>query len=163
MRSSYISCWARCWVSDFYQSKQWRQLREWALSRYGAVCMRCRSTNSIEVDHIKSRSRHHRLKLRKSNVQILCKPCNQSKGSIDSTDYRPIYWKVYYGVVMILKLLPWAIILWIGVIDYQRGPWDTTIMYQVLSVTWDYLGIAGHWLIDNFPADELASLFSSSD
>ena len=128
--------------TNFYQSKQWRALREWALSRYGAVCMRCRSTNSIEVDHIKSRSRHHRLRLRKSNVQILCKPCNQAKGSIDSTDYRPILTRGKYGMIKSVKriiqsalLVFFCLLLWR---DLAFHPFSTTLTYVVLSDVQDF-------------------------
>lgn len=109
--------------------------------------MRCRSTNSIEVDHIKSRSRHHRLRLRRSNVQILCKPCNQSKGSIDDTDYRPLLTRGKYKVIKFLYCLLAVIIISIVIdflrIDYGRG-WasDTTIAGQV----WSDIQYVWHWV-----------------
>lgn len=138
-------------------------MREWALSRYGAVCMRCRSTNSIEVDHIKSRSRHHRLRLRKSNVQILCKPCNQSKGSIDSTDYRPIGarmrdWirKFMIGVIILIVISLVFRFLWI---DYARNGCEFSVTCQV----WDESLNILDWIIDRISDAAAAYPFFSSE
>ncbi|WP_369292664.1 HNH endonuclease [Nocardioides abyssi] len=62
------------------------------LAEYGAACMKCGRTESIELDHIVpiSLGGPHSL----SNAQLLCQPCNGSKGNRNSTDYRPyVVWK----------------------------------------------------------------------
>lgn len=79
---------------DFYLSPAWRDLRYRVLKYYGARCHCCgRSPRThaglmIEVDHIKPRSRFPALQLTFSNMQILCRDCNQAKGGHDSTDWR---------------------------------------------------------------------------
>lgn len=43
----------------------------------------------IVVDHIKPLHHYWNLRLKKSNLQILCDECNQGKGAWDETDHRP--------------------------------------------------------------------------
>jgi hypothetical protein len=82
-------------MSDgFYESRQWLDLRYRVLQKSGGSCKLCgcRATpdNPIQVDHIKPRSLHPELELAESNMQVLCKNCNQGKSNKDSTDWR---WK----------------------------------------------------------------------
>ena len=73
---------------DFYTSWEWAKLRYEVLKRYGAVCMCCRSTENIVVDHIKPRSKYPELELSFDNMQVLCSLCNRGKGAHDETDWR---------------------------------------------------------------------------
>ena len=99
------------WMTDFYQGKRWRALSLWAKNEYGRKCMRCKSADRIETDHIYSRSRYWFRRYRKSNMQILCHDCNVKKGSISTKDYRPIKTKLYYAVIRMLKKILWLIAL----------------------------------------------------
>jgi 5-methylcytosine-specific restriction endonuclease McrA len=65
-----------------------RQKRRQLLKRHGSVCLRCRRTlpaDQLTLDHIVPCSQGGTLKL--SNLQLLCRHCNQRKG-IKTTDYR---------------------------------------------------------------------------
>jgi 5-methylcytosine-specific restriction endonuclease McrA len=42
----------------------------------------------IEVDHIKPLSKHWDLRLRKDNLQVLCRDCNRGKGNRHFDDFR---------------------------------------------------------------------------
>ena len=55
------------------------------LDFYGA-CLRCGSWDNLEIDHVTpiSKGGSHEL----SNMQVLCKPCNSSKGNRSSVDFR---------------------------------------------------------------------------
>jgi len=72
----------------FYSSVEWKKLRKETLEYYGNRCHRCNSTDDVAVDHIKSLRRFWNLRLEKDNLQLLCKKCNQHKGSIFIVDYR---------------------------------------------------------------------------
>lgn len=77
---------------EFYLSQEWLALRYRVLARYGGCCMLCKTggdkNNPIQVDHIKPRSRYPGLELVESNLQVLCKACNQGKSNTDQTDWR---------------------------------------------------------------------------
>lgn len=79
-------------ADDFYESREWLDLRYRVLQRNGGSCKLCgcRATadNPIQVDHIKPRSLHPKLELAESNMQVLCKQCNQGKSNKDDTDWR---------------------------------------------------------------------------
>jgi 5-methylcytosine-specific restriction endonuclease McrA len=83
------------WVArrrkDFYSSRQWKALRYEVLVERGARCECCGRSPpevTIDVDHVKSRSKYPELQLVKSNMQILCRCCNFSKSNRDETDWR---------------------------------------------------------------------------
>ena len=73
---------------SFYLSSEWRIARASALKQYGCQCMKCGSTEHPSVDHIKPRSLYPQLSLDADNLQILCRPCNSSKGNRNEGDYR---------------------------------------------------------------------------
>lgn len=77
---------------QFYQSREWLELRYKALVKYGAACQlcgACRETGAvIHVDHIKPRSKYPDLELCLDNLQILCQECNLGKSNKDETDWR---------------------------------------------------------------------------
>lgn len=81
-------------MADFYDSREWLDLRYRVLQRAGGSCKLCgcRATpdNPIQVDHIKPRSLHPELALVESNMQVLCQSCNKGKSNKDDTDWR---WK----------------------------------------------------------------------
>lgn len=69
----------------FYTTNDWRTLRAKVIRRDGKVCQGCgiviKSERDITVDHIKPRSRFPDLALEISNLQVLCRSCNSSKGA----------------------------------------------------------------------------------
>ncbi len=77
---------------EFYESREWLELRYAVLKQYGARCMVCGATRGdgvhMHVDHIKPRSKYPELELEQSNLQVLCKPCNKGKSNKDETDWR---------------------------------------------------------------------------
>lgn len=70
------------------KDKRWIELRARVLAAYGEVCMRCASTERIQVDHIKPKYRYPELVFEFSNLQVLCWDCNKSKSFFHETDYR---------------------------------------------------------------------------
>lgn len=79
-------------IRAFYRSPEWKRLRYAALARQGRRCLCCGATPAhgarIVVDHIKPIRAHPHLRLKLSNLQTLCEPCNTGKGSRDHTDFR---------------------------------------------------------------------------
>ena len=69
----------------FYNSAEWRLVREQVIQEQGRVCQNCgrKILNDyyLTVDHIKPRSKFPELALDKSNLQILCRKCNSAKGA----------------------------------------------------------------------------------
>lgn len=75
---------------DFYDSKEWKEMRYKVLSHYGRECMACgENKGQIHVDHIKPISIYWDLRLDFRNLQVLCRMCNQGKSNKDMTDFRP--------------------------------------------------------------------------
>ena len=76
----------------FYASKEWQRLRYRVLSERGNKCECCGASPEdgaqLHVDHIKPRSRFPELALEKSNLQVLCKPCNMGKSNGYEDDWR---------------------------------------------------------------------------
>ncbi len=79
-------------VSNFLHSKEWRELKAEAHSKYGFRCMCCgylpKDRRKSHVDHIKPRKLYPELSLDFENLQILCALCNKRKGNKHMTDYR---------------------------------------------------------------------------
>jgi len=75
--------------NEFLMSWEWRKLRYKVIKKFGAVCMCCRSTDKIHVDHIKPRRKYPELALDFNNLQVLCEICNMGKSAWDETDWRP--------------------------------------------------------------------------
>lgn len=69
----------------FYASAEWRLVREQVIQEQGRVCQECgchiSNDYDLTVDHIKPRSKFPELALEKSNLQVLCRRCNSSKGA----------------------------------------------------------------------------------
>lgn len=82
----------------FYKSWEWRTLRVKVLQAQGRECKCCGARPGqiteggepvrLVVDHIKPLATHWHLRLKASNLQVLCDVCNQGKGAWDQTDYR---------------------------------------------------------------------------
>lgn len=77
---------------DFYQSRQWLDLRYQALKKNSGMCQCCGTrgepSNPLQVDHIFPRSKFPNMALLLSNLQVLCKNCNFGKSNRDLTDWR---------------------------------------------------------------------------
>ncbi len=78
--------------TDFYSSNAWRAVRYEAIKRSKGRCEACGMSPDdgakLHADHVKPRSKHPRLALELSNVQILCLDCNMGKSNRDETDWR---------------------------------------------------------------------------
>jgi hypothetical protein len=79
-------------MADFYESREWLELRYRVLKKADGSCKLCgcRASpgNPLQVDHIKPRSTHPHLALSEGNMQVLCKGCNLGKSNKDTTDWR---------------------------------------------------------------------------
>lgn len=85
--SAKMACIA--WGKQFYKLSRWRKLRHKAFKIYGKKCHCCeRLDEHPHVDHIKPRSKFPELALDITNLQILCRECNSSKGNHVFIDYR---------------------------------------------------------------------------
>ena len=77
--------------SDFYSTREWKELRYIILSNNPKKCMLCgRRGKSLHVDHIKPRSIYPELELDINNLQILCGECNLGKSNRFTHDFRPV-------------------------------------------------------------------------
>jgi hypothetical protein len=77
----------------FFHSQEWRDVRYRALEASNGRCSCCGnngsdSSNPLQVDHIKPRSKFPELALTLSNLQVLCRQCNLGKGNKSETDWR---------------------------------------------------------------------------
>ena len=96
---------------NFYQSKPWKRLREKVLLKWPRVCMKCKSKDNIEVDHVLPRSIFPSLALSFSNMGLLCKKCNQEKSARIIPDYRPKRIIYYFRVIIFVRLAILLIVL----------------------------------------------------
>lgn len=78
-------------TDDFYNSKEWLQVRYGAIRSNLGCCQACGARASINiqlhVDHIKPRSKYPDLQLVPSNLQVLCQHCNFGKSNKDETNW----------------------------------------------------------------------------
>lgn len=73
--------------AEFYNSVEWRQLRDWVMARDNYECQMCKAegrvttqTDSVlEVDHIKELEFHPELALDPDNLRTLCKDCHNKR------------------------------------------------------------------------------------
>jgi 5-methylcytosine-specific restriction endonuclease McrA len=74
---------------NFYETREWKELRYLALRTYGPMCQLCGATKTeLHVDHIKPRSKFPELQLKLDNLQILCRDCNLGKSNLYADDWR---------------------------------------------------------------------------
>jgi UDP-GlcNAc:undecaprenyl-phosphate GlcNAc-1-phosphate transferase len=70
-------------ANAFYDSVQWRLLRERVITEQGRTCQECersiRDDFDLTVNHIKPKDEYPELALDKSNLQILCRSCHAAK------------------------------------------------------------------------------------
>lgn len=68
---------------NFYRSREWLALRVEVLANSDKRCAICGASKdngaTLHVDHIKPRAHYPHLALDKSNLQVLCEPCNLGK------------------------------------------------------------------------------------
>lgn len=68
----------------FYQSSEWRLLRNQIIKEHGNVCRECgkkiTDKNDLTIDHILPRSKFLHKALENSNLRVLCRSCNSKKG-----------------------------------------------------------------------------------
>lgn len=77
--------------TNFYNSKQWLELRFIILERYGRQCQLCgqKPPNvTLHVDHIIPISIDPTKYLDIENLQVLCESCNLGKANRSITDFR---------------------------------------------------------------------------
>ena len=65
----------------FYRSAEWRAVREIVFVRDGRICVKCKSQENLNIDHILPRSKYRHLQLEPSNLRVLCWPCNKAKAA----------------------------------------------------------------------------------
>jgi len=70
--------------SDFYSTREWRELRWKVVEASKGACVVCGRSNKhhgviLHVDHIKPRSKFPELELDQGNMQVLCEECNIGK------------------------------------------------------------------------------------
>lgn len=88
---NYVSA-ASMSSEKFYKSKAWLDLRYRVLVLKGNRCEACgkgpKDGATIQVDHIQARYIHPELAFDIANLQVLCRDCNQGKGTKDQTNWR---------------------------------------------------------------------------
>jgi 5-methylcytosine-specific restriction endonuclease McrA len=79
-------------VDKNIELKKWFDLRYEVLKESDGKCVLCGASAKdgakLQVDHIKPKSKHPELMFEKSNLQVLCAPCNLGKSNKDDTDWR---------------------------------------------------------------------------
>ena len=73
--------------NSFYNTEEWRSLREVVFQVFGKRCLCCGSKENLQVDHVVPRSVNPLIALKVKNLQPLCKICNGLKGTL-VIDYR---------------------------------------------------------------------------
>lgn len=78
--------------ANFYESREWREVRYQALVKNDGKCECCGSGKHndrvLHVDHILPRSLFPDRDLDVTNLQVLCEDCNLGKSNKDVTDWR---------------------------------------------------------------------------
>ena len=64
---------------QFYLGKDWLALKRHVMETQPNVCVLCKTTSDLQVDHIKPRWKYPDLELDPNNCQILCRACNNLK------------------------------------------------------------------------------------
>lgn len=69
----------------FYNSPEWGIIREQIIREQGRFCQECgreiKDDFDLTVDHIKPRSKFPEFALDASNLRVLCRSCNSTKGA----------------------------------------------------------------------------------
>ena len=69
-------------------SKHWLSLKYEFWDFYPDACLKCRSVENRQIDHIKPVTMYPWLVLDINNLQPLCKKCNREKLNYNCNDYR---------------------------------------------------------------------------
>jgi len=69
-------------LHDFYNSKEWRELRTEVKKELTNICPVCGSEENLVAEHIKPVRHFWEERLNKENIQLLCHDCNIEKGSM---------------------------------------------------------------------------------
>jgi hypothetical protein len=67
---------------------EWKKLKTMIFQKYGKICLKCKTTENIALDHIKPYSIYPELATDPDNLQPLCRSCNSIKGNRSIEDYR---------------------------------------------------------------------------
>ena len=86
------------------KDKKWQALRAKVFNLYGRQCMECRSAESLQIDHIKPKSRYPELAYNINNLQVLCKKCNMDKSNINCNDYREKYANEELDIAILMNI-----------------------------------------------------------
>lgn len=69
--------------AEFYNSKEWKELRAFKFADAGGLCEQCLENGIVkigkEVDHIKPIETHWHLRLVFANLRLLCSDCHNAK------------------------------------------------------------------------------------
>lgn len=69
-------------LKEFYSSKQWKDIRKTAYESLTHCCPVCWAETDLVVDHIKPVRHFWDERLNPDNLQLLCRSCNEEKGSM---------------------------------------------------------------------------------
>jgi 5-methylcytosine-specific restriction endonuclease McrA len=70
---------------EFYKTTGWLTLRKQRLAYAHYQCECCASPEDLQLDHIFARANGSHRRLGLHEVQILCRRCNQAKGTMELT------------------------------------------------------------------------------
>jgi 5-methylcytosine-specific restriction endonuclease McrA len=70
---------------EFYKTAGWIRLRKQRLAFAHYECECCGASEQLQLDHIRSRAAGNHQRLSMTDVQILCRRCNQAKGTLELT------------------------------------------------------------------------------
>jgi 5-methylcytosine-specific restriction endonuclease McrA len=66
---------------DFLGSRAWQELRRRRLAWAHYQCECCGATEQLQLDHVKARADGYHGRVGFEDVQVLCRACNQRKGT----------------------------------------------------------------------------------
>ena len=66
-------------MKEFYASEEWKMCKEWAYKRFKRICVRCKKTSNLSVDHIRPISCHPKRAFSDRNLRLLCLDRNKRK------------------------------------------------------------------------------------
>ena len=121
-------------MTKFHKSNAWRKLSKEFKT---PTCEDCGSTKELQSGHILAASRFDMSKLWKSNLKLQCQTCNLKQGVRIKWSTQAIKLLAVYGMIKALRLMVMVIVIvvlsYFIYVDVNRGPWDTTITYQIYS------------------------------
>ena len=98
-------------------------------------CIDCRSDKDIESAHYLPQKRFPMSALWRINLYYGCSKCNGKLGDKIKWSIQAVKLLSIYAMIKLIKYIAIALVVVIFgrflYLDYQRGPWDTRITYQV--------------------------------